>query len=215
MLQSQQSVQLLLLWVRNLSKCSSFFLFLLFKNLLLSAGINLGQIFDSIFFTFVRHFPFSKYAETTFLWCFQQKCLFSPPPKKLGTLFVNITALTDFLVSFLQCCLGFCCVWFFGSFLLKGVNTPPQTKKTLNTKQPKKKQDHKMQRENHLVLLQKRKQTIQTQNNTTSLFRLQTRDTRNKKARTKTLNDLLANITQQTPELQKTRNTTKIKQKQN
>ena len=45
-----------------------------------------------------------------------------------------------------------------------------------------------MQTRKPLSLVKTRKQTTQTQNNATSLFRLQTDNTRNIKARTKTLN---------------------------
>ena len=68
----------------------------------------------------------------------------------------------------------------------------------------KKKQDHKMQTRKPLSLVcKKRKQTTQTQNNATSLFRLQTNNTRNKGTKTQNIkNYLLTNITLKTPELQ-------------
>ena len=108
--------------------------------------------------------------------------IFVAQPRKLGTRFVKTSALTDFLVCPFSEFLFFWCVRFWGSLKeLKNKN------KTLNTKQPNKKQDHKMQTRKPLSLVYK-KQTTQTQNNAASLFRLQTDNPRNKKTRTKTLN---------------------------
>ena len=137
--------------------------------------------FDSTFFTFLALSSCSKYAETTLFVGFQQNCFFAHP-QRLGTLFVNTTALTEvfpfsaFLFSWVFAVSGFL------SFSSKEWN--PQ-RQQLNTIQPKK-QDHKMQTRKPLSLVYKEKQsqTTQTQNNATSLFRvfrLQTDNTRNKK----------------------------------
>ena len=100
---------------------------------------------------------------------------------------MSTTALPDFFVLF--------SAFLFWGFLLcpilGGLFYKEWEKTKMNTKQPTKKQDHKNQDANQKTTefcLQKRKQTTQTQNNATSLFRLQTDNTRNKKTRTKALN---------------------------
>ena len=64
-------------------------------------------------------------------------CIFKPTPQKLGTLFVNTAALTDFLVLFFSIFAfwGFCGVQFFGGLFLRGMKR--LKKKTQNSKQNK------------------------------------------------------------------------------
>ena len=120
---------------------------------------NLGPSFDSTFLTFLGPFHFSKYAETTLFIVFSAKiCIFSPPPKKLGTLFVNTTALTDFFLFvrfFLHFAfLGFCCVRFWGVFFERNEK---QKKTKFKTKQQKGKITTRCKQQNHLVLFLRKK----------------------------------------------------------
>ena len=81
----------------------------------------LGQILDSTLARFLTQpfshfgpFSFSKKVETTIFIGFSAKILFCPP-QKLGTIFVNRTALTElfFVPFFLHCC-------FWGVFSVSG-----------------------------------------------------------------------------------------------
>ena len=127
-------------WVNKLSKFSNFsYLFFVSKKTnncdLLSqesvhlccatytwtdSWLNLGQIFESTFFTFWGLFSFLKICWNPYYIGFQQKWHFVAHPKKLRTLFVNTIALTDFchfsaLLFFVFVVSGF---W---SFFLKGM----------------------------------------------------------------------------------------------
>ena len=149
----------------------------------------LGQIFDStlasFLTTFFPHFwtfSFFKICWNHYFYRFSANMLCFAHPQKLGTLFVNTTALTVFSIFFLHFC--------FGGFLLCPFVWSVferNEKSKIWTQTTKKKQDHKMQTRKPLSLVYKeRQQTTQTQNNATSLFRLQTSKTRNKKTRTNT-----------------------------
>ena len=101
---------------------------------------------------------------------------------------MNTIALTELFV-----CPFFSAFLFFGVFAVSGLGghffwKEWKTKKSRQNNQ-KKKHHHKMQTRKPLSLVyKKRKQTTQTQHNATSLFRLQTDNAGNKKARTKTWN---------------------------
>ena len=117
----------------------------------------LGQIFDSPFLSYFGHFSFFHMCSNHYFNRFSEKRHFLLTPQKLETLFVNTTALTDFFWSFFF--LSFCFFLFllcpvFGPFFLKGMKN-----KKLNTKQPKKKQDHKTQtrKKKTLSLVNKKK----------------------------------------------------------
>ena len=127
----------------------------------------LGPSLDSSCLTLFGLFSFPKYVETTILGAFQQTSAFfkpAPPPKKIGTLFVNTTALTDkkkktFSVFFVSAFLFFFCVFVVSGFL-RGMEKQKKTK--LKTKQPKRKEDHRMQTTEPLSPVFK-KQKTQTQ----------------------------------------------------
>ena len=109
--------------------------------------LNLGQIFNSTFFTFLALFSFLKICSNPYFYRFSAKITFcSPPPQKLGTLFVNATTLTDvFCLSvFLHFrFFGFLlCPVFWGSFL-RGMKK--QKKDKIQNKTTRRKEDHKMQ----------------------------------------------------------------------
>ena len=143
----------------------------------------LGQAFDSTLDRFLTQnfhmfgtFPFFKICRNLYFYTVSgKKCDFIARPQKLGTLFVNTTAQTDFCRFFnIFVFWGFCCVRFWGLFFERN------EKHKLITKQQKQNKTTRYKPENHIVLLQESKQTTQTQNNATSLKILQTNNTRNK-----------------------------------
>ena len=102
-------------------------------------------------------------------------CATCLPPKKLGTLFVNTTALTE---SFL---IPFFCIFVLGGFAVSvfGILGRNDDKQQFKTEQEGNKTT-RCKQENHLILSQKkRKQTTQTQNDTNfALFKMETNNTR-------------------------------------
>ena len=129
----------------------------------------LGQIFDSTLARFlIQHFshvrpffPFSNYAETIVFIGFQQNPAYcSPPPPKLGTLFVNTAAQIEIYFCPFFCILGggVCCVRFFVVFLFE---RNENQKIKLDTAQPKK-QDHKTQTRKSLSLVYKKVDSTDT-----------------------------------------------------
>ena len=138
----------------------------------------------NLFDIFGPYFPFSKNAETPIFIVFSAKIPFcKPTPKKLGTLFVNTTALTDFLFVRFFCIFvffGVCCVRFFGGLFLRGMKKQKKTK--FKTKQQKGKKTTRCKQQNHLVLFIKREnQTTQSQNNTNQMSKMETNNTRKNK----------------------------------
>ena len=154
----------------------------------------------NLFHIFGPFFPFSKYAQTPIFIGSSAKMPFLwPTPKKLGTLFVNTTALTNFFVCpfFLHFCFwGFCCVQFFGFFFSRNKNKNI----TMNTKQPKQKQHHKMQTKKPLSLVYK-KQSRQHRHKTIQLHCLDCKQTahetkkQEQNIKHKNTNYLLTNLT--------------------
>ena len=201
-------------WVKDLSKSSFCFPYLFFRNLLLSAGkmrffkakqkndkntifwvknlsnyvaqhtwtdfwLNLGQIFDSTYFTFLALFLLAQNMLKPL------NSIFVAHPQKGNTTCKHNCA--NWLLFVLFFCMfvywGFCCVRFWSFF----ERNEKQKTKTGHKTTKKRNKTTRCKQENHLLLLTKqRKETTQTHNNATSLFRLQTNNTRNKKARTQT-----------------------------
>ena len=132
----------------------------------------IGQIFNSTLDRFSAQpfshvwpfFPFSKYAQTTIFIGFSAKyTIFVAHPQKLGTLFVNTTALTVFFLFVLFFCIfgfwGFCCVRFYGGLFLRGMKKRQNSKKWQNSKQNNKKgkKTTRCKQQNHLVLFLREK----------------------------------------------------------
>ena len=117
-------------------------------------------------FTFLLFFHFETMLKPLLLG-FQQTCIFAHPSKIRNTICEHNCA---------NCFLHVLCVFFAVSFFVfwqewNIEHKTAQGNQTTSCKQ-----------ENHLVLFtKKRKQTAQTQNNATSLFRPQTNNTRNRK----------------------------------
>ena len=145
--------------------------------------LNLGQIFSSTILLIFFLFSFLKRCSNpNFYSAFSKNNLFvAHPPKIRNTICEHDCA--NWFLSFSAyfgfwgyCCVRFCWIFFWKEW------------KTKNTKQPSMKQDHKMQTRKALSLVyKKRKQTTQPQNNATSLFRLQTDNTRNNKNNNKNI----------------------------
>ena len=129
----------------------------------------LGQIFDSTldryltqpFCHFLAIFPFFKFFKMCsnhyFIGFSAKKCHFLLTPKKLETLFVNTTVLTDCFDPFFCIFIfgGFCCVRFFGPFFLKGMKN--KYKKNWRQNNQKLNKTTRCKPVKHLALLTKKK----------------------------------------------------------
>ena len=198
-------------WVKNLSKFSSLFPLLLFKYVFLSGGrmrlfkikrkkrqqiticlsqksaqlccaTCLDRFLSQPFSQFLDTLPFfSKYGETTICIVFSAKHVFcSPTPKIRNTICEHNCAnwFCPFFSIFHFGGGGLSCP-FWGHFFLKGMDKRQKTK--LNTKEPKTKQDHKMQTRKPLSLVTK-KESKQHRHQTMQLHCLDiNKNTRDKK----------------------------------
>ena len=134
--------------------------------------------------TFLALFHFSKYAETANFIVFSANiCIFKPTPKKLGTLFVNTTALTDFVFVRFSCIfafLGFLLCPFFGVFLERN-----EKKTKFKRNQQKGKKTTRCKQQNHLVLFLQEK-TRQHRHKIIQIKRLKWKQTTQEKKQTRT-----------------------------
>ena len=130
--------------------------------------------FDSTFFTFLTPvFLSQNLLKPLFYRVFSKNNNFVAHPKKLGTLFVNTTALTDLLVLFF-CIFGslvFCCVHFLGVFFWKEWKTKDWTQNN-----PKINKTTRCKPDNHLVLFTK-KESRQHRHKTMQLHCLDYKET--------------------------------------
>ena len=141
-------------------------------------------------------FPFLKICSNPYFYSvFSKSHIFVAHPQKLGTLFVNTTALTEFFVCPFFCIFAFwvfCCVRFFGVFFWKEWKTQNNQERNKTTR---------CKPENHLVLFTK-KESRQHRHKTMQLHCLDCKQTTQEKTRTKTLsiktNYLLTNLTSKT-----------------
>ena len=129
-----------------------------------------GQIFNSTLARFLTqsfshvwpYFPFIKICWNHYFYrVLSKNSIFAARPKKLGTLFVNITALTELFVCPFFCVfgiLGFCCVRLFGLFWKEW----KQKKLKSDTTQPKKETRPQDANKKPLSLVYKKKKADNT-----------------------------------------------------
>ena len=104
---------------------------------------NIGPSFDSTFLSFLALVSFFKKCWNHYFYrAFSKDLHFLGPPQKLETLFVNTTALTDYLFVRFFCIFVF---WVFAVSGFWGVFFERNEKTNFKTKQQKRKDDHKMQ----------------------------------------------------------------------
>ena len=155
-------------WVNNLSNYVA-------QHAWTDSWLDHGQIFDS-----------------TFSHVWRCKHCFLPTPQKLGTLFVNTIALTDFFALIF-------CILFFGLLLrlVFGLFFEIKKNKKLTQNNRKRNKTTRCKPENHLVLFTK-KESRQHRHKTMHCLdcKQTTQEIKNKNKNTKQNNYLLTNLTQ-------------------